>query len=304
MYIRSYDSRERERLPFRYDSPRFSEVSENETRLSPEIITKLTELVFLARHPDLKGKAIKGNRAFEGEWSKIERQLLKPSLLGNSNSVLIDLTLPKANAEPDYSKTEDELGAWERTNVSGNLSFKFATEMTVMRDRKPGSYVSMISLAFNNPQLSIFIAKHLRDNAFDQSKARMDRHAWRQTLALVKTHADVHLRIFRSATKALENSLRELFNRLLPLPTAKKPAGVSKQELDAYMNSLGELAIAIVRLELWQKTCDWEKTDYPELSRKIQLAGAVFMPQGLKVKCGPKPDLPDLPTAPVAITAK
>jgi hypothetical protein len=299
MYIRSYDSRERERLPFSYASPRFSDVSENETRLSPEVINKLTELVFFARHPDLKGKAIKGNRTFEGEWTKIERQLLKPSLLGNSNNVVIDLKLPKAYAEPDYSKTEDELGAWELATVKGNLPFKFATDMTVMRDRKPGSYVSMISLAFDKPQLSISIAKHLRDNAFDQTKAKMDRHAWRQTLALVETHAAVHLRIFRSATQALENSLRELFNRLLPLPTAKKPAGVSKQELDAYMKSLGELLVAIVRLELWQKTCDWEITDYPELSRKIQRAGAVFIPRGLKVKCGPKPDLPAIPTAPV-----
>jgi hypothetical protein len=88
MYIRSYDSRENKRLPFGYDSPRFSDVSENEIQLSPEIINKLTELVFLARHPDLKGRAIKGNRTFEGEWSKIEKQLLNPSSEGNSNSLV------------------------------------------------------------------------------------------------------------------------------------------------------------------------------------------------------------------------
>jgi hypothetical protein len=61
---------------------------------------------------------------------------------------------------------------------------------------------------------------------------------------------------------------------------------------------------AIVVLEFWEKTCDWEKKDYPELSNKINRVGAVSIPAGLKVDCGPKPDLPDTPLPPVPIKAK
>ena len=170
-----------------------------------------------------------------------------------------------------------------------------------MRDRKPGSYVSMVSLAFDRPRLMVFIAKHLRDNAVDQTKSREDRYAWRQTLVLVQQHAYVHLQLFRRAANALQTTLRQLFDRLLPLPTARNPLAVSQQQLDAYLNNLGEFITAIVQLELWQKTCDWEKTDYPELSRKISRAGAVFMTQGLKVNCAPRPDLPEIPVPPVPI---
>jgi hypothetical protein len=41
-----------------------------------------------------------------------------------------------------------------------------------------------------------------------------------------------------------------------------------------------------------------------ELSQKIFRAGAVFLPHGLKVNCGPKPDLPGVPLPPVPIKAQ
>jgi hypothetical protein len=295
MYIRSTTGWEQERLPLSYISFGFSDEPEAKTPLSSGVISHLTNLVFFARHPMLKGKAIKGNRVLEAEWSRIKSQLLKPSSAGNSTGWVIDLALPKSDPKPDYSRTADELGVWEAAIISGKLPFRFATEETVMPDRKPGSYLSMLSLKFDGPRLLVCIAKHLYDNAFDAAKSREDRNAWRQILGLVQQHAYVHLRLFRAAAGSMENTLKELFNRLLPLPTAKKPLAVSKEQLDTYVQSLGEFVTAMVQLELWEKTCDWERTDYPELSRKISRTGAVFIPQGLKVKCAPKPVLPDLP---------
>jgi hypothetical protein len=174
MYIRSYVGWEQDRLPLNYISLGFSDQSEAKTRISPGVINRLTNLVFFARHPKLKGKAIKDNRALESEWSKIKTRLIKPSAGGDSSSFTIDLTLPKADPKPDYSKTVDELGVWERAILSGKLSFKFSTEKTVMPDCKPGSYLSMLSLKFDGPRLFVCIAKHLYENAFVGAKSKLE----------------------------------------------------------------------------------------------------------------------------------
>jgi hypothetical protein len=300
MYIRSYDGWEQERLPFSYRNPGLADALEKVTQLSLQIVNKLADLVFFSRHPELKGKAFQDNRTFAGEWSKIKNQLLKPAA-GNSSGFIIDLTLPKSDPQPDFSKTEDELGVWEWAIISGKLSFKCGTEETVAPRGKPGSYVSSVSLKFDKPQFTIFIAKHLRDNAFNQAKSRAERYAWHKTLLPIQEHAYVHLKLFRRAAQDLENVLRGLFSQLLTLPTVQRPLAVSKQRLDSYLNSLGEFLTAIVQLELWEKTCGWEKEDYPELTRKINRAGAVFIAAGLKVKCAPRPDLPDVPVPPAAI---
>jgi hypothetical protein len=267
MYIRSHDGLGRRELPLTYGTPGLSDVKETET--SPEVANKLTNLVFFARYPELKGREVKGNRKLEWEWTKIKDQLVKPSSAGNSTGFVIDLTVPQVDPQPNYSKTEDQLGVWEWAIFRGNRPFKFSTQKTVMPNGKPGSYVSMLSVRFDKPQFAVFIAKHLWENSHDQSKSREYRHAWRQTLLPVLTHAYVHLKLFRRAAEDMENVLQELFNRLLPLPSAKKPLAVSKDRLDEYLNSLGEFLIAILKLEFWEKTCDWEKKDYPELSQKI-----------------------------------
>jgi len=304
MYIRSTTGWGQDRLPLNYISLGFSDEPEAKTQLSSGVISHLTSLVFFARHPPLKGKAIKGNRVLEAEWSRIKSQLLKPSSAGNSTGWVIDLALPKSDPKPDYSRTEAELGVWEAAIISSKLPFRFATEKTVMPDRKPGSYLSLLSLKFDAPRLSVFIAKHLRENAFDQSKSREGRYAWQQTLLLVQKHAYVHLKLFRRAAEDLQKVLQGLFNRLLPLPTGKKPLAVPQAQFEAYLQSLGEFLNAVVKLEFWEKTCDWEKKDYPELSQRINKAGAVFMPHGLKVNCGSRPDVPDLPVPPVPIRPK
>ena len=299
MYIRSYTGWEQERLPPNYIRLGLADESEAKPPVFSEVINQLTDLVFIARHPRLKGKAIQGNRTLESERSRIKNQLLKPSSTSSSSGWVIDLALPKAEPKPDYSKTEAELGVWEAAIINAKLPFRFATEGTVMPGRKPGSYLSLLSLKFDEPRLVVFIAKHLYENAFDDTKSREDRNAWRQILGLVQKHAYVHLRLFRAAAGSMENTLQELFSRLLPLPTAKKPLTVPKERLDAYLQRLGEFIAALVPLEFWEKTCGWERSDYPELSRKISRAGVVFMPQGLKVKCAPRPQLPELPVPPL-----
>jgi hypothetical protein len=254
MYIRSYAGWDQERLPPSYIRLGLADESEAKPQVFSEVGNQLTDLVFIARHPQLKGKTIQGNRALESERSRIKNQLLKPS----STSTFpwaIDLALPKADPKPDYSKTEAELGVWESAIINAKLPFRFATEDTVMPGRKPGSYLSLLSLKFDEPRLFVFIAKHLYENAFDDTKSREDRNAWRQILGLVHQHAYVHLRLFRAAAGSLEDTLQELFSRLLPLPTAKRPLSVPKERLDAYLQRLGGFIAALVQLEFWEKTC-------------------------------------------------
>jgi hypothetical protein len=124
MYIRSYDCWEQERPPCSYANPGFSDESEKETQISPEIVNHLTDLMFFARHPELKGRTIKGKRTFEAEWRKIKKQLRRLSSASNSTGLIIDLTLPEANPQPDYSKTEDELGVWEWAIKGGALKYQ------------------------------------------------------------------------------------------------------------------------------------------------------------------------------------
>jgi len=161
-----------------------------------------------------------------------------------------------------------------------------------------GSYVSMLSVTFDAPRFTVLIANHLLENARDKTKSREHRANWLQTLQLIRAHAYVHLQIYRRAARTMERVLREVLNRTVLIPTAKKPLAVSKKQLDEYLHGVGDFLNAIVLREFWEKTCDWEKQDYPELSRNINRAGAVFMPEGLKVNCGPKPSVPNIPLPP------
>jgi hypothetical protein len=303
MYIRSFDGLGRREPLVTYDAPGLSDGSGKEIELASELIDQLTGLVFFARHPELKERKVKTG-AQKLEWNKIRSQLIKPSSASSPSGFVIDLTTPQTDPKPDYSKTEEQLGVWERAKFSFDLRFELGAEKTILAGNKPGSYVSSLTVKFDRPQFTVFIANHLWANSRDMSMAGADRNNWNRTRLLIQEHAYIHLKIFRRATGNLEKALRELFNRLLPLPTAKKPLPVSKEQLDDYLNRLGEFLTAIIIRECWEKTCDWEKKDYPELSRKINRVGAVFMPDGLKVDCGSTPSLPEIPLPPVPIKAK
>jgi hypothetical protein len=316
MYIRSPDGLGQRELSLTYGALGLFDGIGKEAELSPEVVYRLTGLVFFARYPKLRGRKIAGNLSLETEYNNIKKQVTKPSSTGNSTGFEINLRVPQDNPNPDYSKTEDQLGQLAHPGVNKRASlwdlalfdtkprFMFATEGTVMPDGKPGSYVSMLSVTFDRPKFAVYIAKHLWDNSHDLTMHVRDRNTWRQILLLVQNHAYVHLEFYRLAAKMLEKVLQELFNRLLPLPTIKKPLAVSQKELDGYMLKLGEFLTVIVKREFWEKTCDWEKKDYPELRNKIQKMPGTFIPTGLKVDCGSNPRLPDIPLPPVPIKAK
>jgi hypothetical protein len=305
MYIRSHDGLEIKELPVSYGTPGLSDGLEKETGISPELVYKLADLVFFSRYPNLLGTRIKGNRSLELEYNKIYKQLLNPSSSALPTSFEINLNVPQDNPQPDYSKTVADLGVWEAAIFNSKL-FRFSTEKTVMSDGKPGSYVSWLSVKFDNPKFTVFIAKHLWEKSHDSTMETRDRNPWGQILLLVRNHAYVHLDIYRRAAKNMEKVLQELFSRLLPLPTAKKPLAVAKDQLDEYLIRLGEFITAIINLEFWEKTCAWEKKDYPELSKKIQSVQGVdpvITRLELKVKCGSKPKLPNIPLPPISIKA-
>jgi hypothetical protein len=268
--------------------------------ITTELLNAITDLVFHARHFELRGRGIRaGERKLKLEYKAIRNRLANPSSMVASTDFAIDLTPPKDNPPADFSKTQEELKAWELAIFDSTLRFAFGSEEINISGGRLGSYVSMLSVTFAAPRFTVLIAKHLLENARDKTKSSEDRANWVQTLQLVRTHAYVHLQIYRSAAQTMEKVLREIVNRLIPFPTAKKPLAVSKKQLDEYLHGIGAFLNTIVLREFWEKTCDWEKQDYPGLSRKINKAGAVFMPDGLKVNCGAKPNLPNIPIPPV-----
>jgi Lysine-specific metallo-endopeptidase len=304
MYIRSHDGLDQIELPSTHGMPGLSDGMEKKAGISPEVIFKLADLVFFARHPDLVGKNIKGTRSLELEYSKIRDQLLNPSSTSLPNGFEIDLTLP-ANPQPDYGLTEKELGVWEAAIFKGNL-LKFSVDKTLMPDGSPGSYVSMLSARFDKPLLAVMIAKELRDNSHDPTAEPAVRNAWRRVLTLVQAHAYAHLDIYRRVAKDMEKVLQELFSRLLPLPTTKKPLAVSSDRLHDYMVSLGVFLTEIAKFEFRKKTCAWERQDYPILTQKImdrKQPTRVHLQLELPKQCLSKPKLPDIPLPPIPLNA-
>ena len=253
--------------------------------------------MLFARHPELRGRSIKrGEHGLRREWNKIRKGLLRPSPAGKATAFDIDLGLPEGIPTPDFSQTEDQLGAWEKARFEGRLRFKVSTAETAVKGGKPGSYVSLLGISFDNPRFQVSIARHLRDNAKDATKQTRERNQWGRILFLIRTHAFSHLDIFRNAARNLEAVFKELFKQF-PVPTAKKPWAIPKEDLDTYLNSVGKFLGAVVEREFWEKTCEWEKKDYPVLTKTLSSLD-VFLPQGLQVNCGPKPKSPDVPLPP------
>ncbi len=305
MYIRSHDRLGQREWPFTYGTHGLSDGFEKDTQISPELVYKLADLVFFARYPMLIGTKIGGKGNLVREYNQIHRQLLDPSPSALPPGFEINFSVPQDNPKPDYSKTLEELGAWEKAVFHSKL-FRFRSENTTMPDSKPGSYVSSLSVKFDNPKFSVFVAKHLWDRSYDSTRETEERNTWHQILLLIRTHAYVHLDIYRRAAKTMEKVFQELFSRLLPLPTVKKPLAVSKDKLDEYLVRLGQFLTTLVDLEFWEKTCDWERKDYPVLSKKIQSLpnmDPVLTRLDFKVKCGSKPELLSLPLPPLPIKA-
>lgn len=299
MYIRSLESIGHSKTPWIYGVSGLADSTVKAAGITSELLNELTDLVFYARHPELKGRGIRaGERKLKLEWKAIRNRLVNPPSTVAPTGFAIDLTPPKDDPPADFSKTQDELRAWEVAIFDSTIRFAFGSEEINMSGGRLGSYVSMLSVTFDAPRFTVLIANHLLENARDKTKSREDRASWVQTLQLVRTHAYVHLQIYRRAARTMEKVLREILNRLVPIPTAKKPLAVSKKQLDEYLHGVGVFLNAVVVREFWEQTCGWEKQDYPELSRKINRAGAVFIPEGLKVNCGPKPSVPNIPLPP------
>jgi hypothetical protein len=211
-------------------------------------------------------------------------------------SFTVDLAMPKKNPKPDFSKTDTDIGAWEKAVFLGKFRFAFDTESTTMRDNTPGSYVSSLSIEFEKPAFSVRIARHLYENATDKTKQADWRIKWKIILRRVHKHAYVHLGRFRKAAAKMEKEIQKSIGNL---PTSAKPLGVRKADLDDYMTKLGSYLSARVELELWKTTCDWEKKDYPRLLKGIP---GVF--GTLKLNCGPRPRLPPTPGLPIPVRTK
>jgi len=82
--------------------------------MTPELLNQLTDLVLYARHPDLKGRGIRaGERKLKLERKAILNRLANPSPTVGPPGFAIDLTPPQDDPPADFSKTQDELRAWE-----------------------------------------------------------------------------------------------------------------------------------------------------------------------------------------------
>ena len=85
--------------------------------------------MFHARHPELKGRGIRaGERKLKLEWKVIRNRLADPPSTVAPTGFVIDLTPPKDDPPADFSKTQDELRAWEVAIFDSTIRFAFGSE--------------------------------------------------------------------------------------------------------------------------------------------------------------------------------
>lgn len=209
---------------------------------------------------------------------------------------IVDLTTPEKFPKIDHSKTEDDLGAWEKAVFVYTLRFAYSSESITMPDGTSGSYVSDFSMSFSEPSFSIYIARHIRENAYSKVKPVGDRITWMKIYFRIRTHAYSHIKRYRETASKMEEKTHEFVDTL---PTVDKPLAVPQADLDDYLIKLGEYLNVLVQLRLWKTTCDWEKEDYPKLFKGIH---GVF--GTLKVNCAPRPKLPATPMLPIPVHGK
>lgn len=207
-------------------------------------------------------------------------------------NIALDMKVP-AIPPPDYSQDETQLGAWERANFLFTAQTLFVCDH-VINNGIESSFVTDIGLRMTQPTFQYFIARQLYENMNDRGKPAGERVTWRRLHDRIRQHAQEHFTRYRQVTDTMRQMISQ---RFAALPTRNSPIRIPQQELETYTRNLLLYLVARLRFELWQTTCDWERTDYPNLPRGIPNVQGRFVPA-----CDPRPSVPPEPIMPVVVT--
>lgn len=199
--------------------------------------------------------------------------------------VTLDMTVP-AVPPPDFSRDERALGAWERANFIFAPQFFFNCERA-LEGGAESSFVTDVGLRLTRPRFEFFIAAHIRDNRSDPSRPASERLTWWRIYERVRRHALEHFARYDRAVAATRAALER---RFAALPRRSRPARMPRRELETYLRDLLLHLDGRLRYDLWDTTCQWERTDYPRLLSGIPNVQGSFTPA-----CDPQPVVPPEP---------
>lgn len=208
-------------------------------------------------------------------------------------NITLDMPVPSSIPNPDYSKDEDELNAWEQANFKFTPQISFNCD-SVVNNGVQSSFVTDVEIRLTQARFEYFIARHIQEGRSNRTNRRA-RITWTQIHRRIKTHAREHFVLYRQTVDEMEE---QFYEKLSSLPNRFNPVQVSQQELETYVESLLRYLIARLRYRLWQVTCNWERTDYPNILQGIPnvISGR------LTPSCGPQPTVPPVPVLPTRVT--
>ncbi|HEX8560015.1 MAG TPA: hypothetical protein VF668_18105 [Pyrinomonadaceae bacterium] len=199
--------------------------------------------------------------------------------------VTLDMNVPAVPA-PDFSRDEHALGAWERANFIFAPQFFFNCGRAVEGGAE-ASFVTDVGLRITRPRFEFFIATHIRDNRSDPSRPAPERLTWWRIYERIRLHALEH---FARYGRVVAATRADLERRFAALPRRGRPARMPQQELETYLRDLLAHLDGRLRYDLWDTTCQWERTDYPRLLSGIPNVQGSFRPA-----CDPRPTAPPEP---------
>lgn len=247
--------------------PKLSEpLSENSTQTAVdgahegfnERSTEISNMTFFPPSSGLASSATKTVNTFiqKQETPPQQTQTQPPSI-----QTIVSLPVPRTPA-PDYSQSIDELGALEKADfIYTPQLFKRCDSIT--NNGIIMSFVRSAGIRLDNPRLEFFIASHILERARGRTGGSPNT-TWITVRRRIETHAREHFAIYRRITDRFE---REITLDLQSLPSQQNPTDVSQTVLETYVDSLLRYWIANLQYQLWFETCEWERTDYPNLNR-------------------------------------
>ena len=202
--------------------------------------------------------------------------------------VHVEATPPDRRPPPDHGKTESQLGAWEHAELHTSPTVNLDLAETTDPNGRTVSYVTNVSIRFN-PHYEHRIAKKFYSN---QQRGKPGATTWRQVYNLIREHSVEHFvrydEVLRQIKIDLEAELRQL-------PSGIDPVLVSKTTLRDYVGKLLKHFNDRLNHEAWKTTCDWEKQDYPRLSKRVNSIPSVYLGK-LTPQCGSPPQIAQKPS--------
>ena len=207
--------------------------------------------------------------------------------------ITLDMPTPAVDPAPDYSRDETQIGAWEQANLLLNVQ-SFSVCDHIMNGSNESSFVTEVSIRFTRSDFEYFIARHIYENMNDYARQISERIIWRRIHGRILVHAREHFVRYRQMTDQIR---QDFLQRFSALPNRTHPIMIPQAELELYMISLLQFLVARMKFQLWQTTCDWERTDYPVLLRGIPNVSGRFVPN-----CGTPPVVPPEPSMPIVVS--